>query len=67
MVAHNDLLHHTHADFRCQKCGTGVSLENFQGDDHLSESAAHALIDHLLLIESEIAEIRRLVLAEVLS
>jgi hypothetical protein len=31
----------------------------------LSEPTAHAIIDHLLLIESELAQIRRLLLEEI--
>jgi hypothetical protein len=46
--------------------GGGATLRcPHQGDGHLSEPTAHALIDHLLLIETELAQIRRLLLEEI--
>jgi hypothetical protein len=66
MIAENGHLDHPRTELRRPKCDTPVPLEGVQVDGHLSESTAHALIDHLLLIETELAEIRRLVLEEVL-
>jgi hypothetical protein len=43
-----------------------TSLEGDQvGGGHLSEPTAHALIDHLLFIETELAQIRLLLLEEI--
>ena len=53
----------------CHRCGAvaqPVITESYQAcGGRLSEATAHALIDHFLLIESELAQIRRLLLEEV--
>jgi hypothetical protein len=53
------------AALSCPYCNTPLSLEGSQAGGHLSDPEAHALIDHLLLIESELAQIRRLLLEEI--
>jgi hypothetical protein len=57
------------ATLLCHRCGAvaqPVLTESYQAcGGRLSEATAHALIDHFILIESELAQIRRLLLEEV--
>jgi hypothetical protein len=51
---------------RCPHCGGPLTLEDLKSGARLSEPVAHALIDHLILIETEMAHIRRLLVEEVM-
>ncbi len=50
----------------CPRCHARLVLEDIQPSAPLTDQVAHALIDHLLLIETELAAIRRLLVEEVL-
>jgi hypothetical protein len=53
----------------CPRCGVldrpTINPDSGPPGAQLSDSVAHALIDHLLLVESELAAIRRLLMEEV--
>ena len=51
---------------RCSHCHTRLMLEDLQPGARLSASLAYALIDHLLHITTELAEVRWLVEGAVL-
>jgi hypothetical protein len=53
------------AALTCPLCHTLLVPEGLPSGNRLSTPAAHALVDHLLLIESELAQIRRLLLEEI--
>ena len=51
---------------RCPHCDRPLGLEDLHRGARLSDPMTHALIDHLLLVETELAAIRRLIMEEVL-
>jgi len=57
---------HTLHMLRCPHCQQPLALEDLPTGSRLSDPVAHALIDHLLLIESELSQLRRLLIEEIL-
>jgi len=51
---------------RCPHCRKPIATPDPQPEARLSDALAHALLDHLLLIESEMAQIRRLLAEEIM-
>jgi hypothetical protein len=51
-------------NFSTGQIETQPLVRGLQPGSHLSDAVAHALIDHLLLIETELAQIRRLLMEE---
>ena len=46
---------------RCPHCGARLVLKDLQPGAQLFDPTLHALIDHLLLVEDQLTEIKRLV------
>ena len=60
-----DSVQSTPQETACPRCGIILVLEDLQSGARLFGPVASGLIDHLLHIETELAQIRRLLLEEV--